>query len=95
MHIARRCFFFTALQFVVIRCNNALYRLIAPGQKETTMHAKYHPTENFRLNESNYSDHCGNCSDCPNNSSVQGAKCEFTRVNDHFVTPKWRIIGAS
>jgi hypothetical protein len=35
---------------VAIRCNNELLRLIAPCQKETTTHAKHHPTEGFRLN---------------------------------------------
>jgi len=44
MLIARRSFFFTALQ---IRCNNALYRLIAPCQKETTTHAKRPSTEDL------------------------------------------------
>ena len=46
MLIARRCFFFYC---VAIRCNNELLRLIAPCQKETTTHAKHHPTEDFRI----------------------------------------------
>jgi hypothetical protein len=46
MLIAHRCFFFYC---VAIRCNNALHRFIAPCQKETTTHAKHHPTEDFRL----------------------------------------------
>ena len=48
-----------------------------------------------KLLQGNYSDPLsqGNCSDCPCNSPVQGEKCEFTRVNDHFSTQKWRISG--
>ncbi len=46
MLIARRCFFFTAF---AIHCNKELFRLIVPFQKETTRHAKYHSTEDFRL----------------------------------------------
>ncbi|MDH5480943.1 MAG: hypothetical protein OEX11_09320, partial [Nitrosomonas sp.] len=46
----------------------------------------------FRKEISNYSVYRSNSSDCAYNSSVQGTKCEFTRVNDHFVIPKWRIL---
>ncbi len=34
-----------------------------------------------------------NRSDAPCNLSVQGEKCEFTSVNDHFSTQKWQISG--
>jgi len=35
---------------VAIRSNNEFLRLIAPCQKETTTHAKHHPTEDSRFN---------------------------------------------
>jgi hypothetical protein len=47
MLIARRSFFFTALQFVVITSFTLC-------QKETTTLSKHHSTEDFRLNAINY-----------------------------------------
>ena len=34
-----------------------------------------------------------NRSDTLWNLSAQGEKCEFTGVNDHFLTQKWQISG--
>ncbi len=47
MFIARYCFIFAVLQFVV----NSLLLFIAPCQKETISHSKHHPTEDFRIKD--------------------------------------------
>jgi len=47
MHIARRSFFFTALQFVVITNYYVSLRLA----KKTAMHSKHLPAEDLRLNQ--------------------------------------------
>jgi len=48
MLIARRCFFFTALQFVAITRYYVSLRLAKKKQQRT--HAKHHPPEGFRMN---------------------------------------------